>query len=85
MVSVFACEADRPGSSPARSVFISQTRGDLPACYKLVPTKMVHVLSCLCDNACKRYLDICRKNTALCPVSRLLSIRLWPACAKQGR
>ena len=43
-----------------------------------VPTtgskKAVHVLLCLCNNACKRSLAICRKSRALCPVSRLLSV-----------
>ena len=38
MVSVSVCEVGRPGSSPARSVCISQKGGDLPACYQLVPT-----------------------------------------------
>ena len=37
-------------------------------------TKAVHVLSCLCGNACKRSLAICRKSRASCPVSRLLSV-----------
>ena len=40
------------------------------------------VLSCLCDNACKRSLAICRKNRASCPVSRLLSVPIWPTCAE---
>ena len=48
-------------------------------------TKAVHVLSCLCDNACKRSLVICHKSRASCPVGRLLSVPIWPACAKQGR
>ena len=43
-----------------------------------VPTKCskkaVHVLLCLCYNACKRSLAICRKIRVLCPVSRLLSV-----------
>ena len=47
--------------------------------------KAVHVLLCLCNNACKRSLAICRKRRASCPVSRLLSVPIWPACAKQGR
>ena len=29
---------------------------------------------CLCDNACKRFLAICRKSRALWPISRLLSV-----------
>ena len=36
--------------------------------------KAVHVLLCLCNNACKRSLAICRKSRALCPISRLLSV-----------
>ena len=36
----------------------------------------------VCNNACKRSLAICRKSRALCPVSRLLSVPIWPACAK---
>ena len=43
---------------------------------------VVHVLSCLCDNACKRSLAVCRKSRASCPVSRLLSVPIWPACAE---
>ena len=38
----------------------------------------------LCNNACKRSLAICRKSRALCPVSRLLSVPIWPACVKTG-
>ena len=38
MVSVPVCEVGRPGSTPARSVYISQKGGDLLACYQLVPT-----------------------------------------------
>ena len=47
-------------------------------------TKVVHVLSCLCDNACKRSPAICRKSRASSPVSRLMSVPIWLACAKQG-
>ena len=54
-------------------------------CRRLVKKKAVHVLLCLCNNACKRSLAICRKSRALCPVSRLLSVPMWPACVKQGR
>ena len=43
------------------------------------------VLSCLCDTACKRYLAICRKSRASCPVGRLLSVPISPLCAEQGR
>ena len=48
-------------------------------------TKAVHVFSCLCYNACKRFLAICRKSRVLCPVNRLLAVPIWPACAEQGR
>ena len=54
-------------------------------CRRLVHKKAVHVLSCLCNDACKRSLAICRKSRALCLVSRLLSVPIWPACVKQGR
>ena len=30
-------------------------------------------------------LAILRKSRSLCPISRLLSVPIWPACAKQGR
>ena len=43
-----------------------------------------HVLSCLYDNAFKRSLAIYRKSMALCPVNRLLSTPIYPACAEQG-
>ena len=43
-------------------------------CRRLVKKKAVHVLLCLCNNACKRSLAICRKSKAMCPVSRLLSV-----------
>ena len=46
---------------------------------------VVHASLCLCNDACKRSLAICRKSRASCPVSRLLSVPIWPACAKQGR
>ena len=45
----------------------------------------IAVLSCLCDNACKGSLAICCKIRALCLVSRILSVPIWPACAEQGR
>ena len=47
--------------------------------------KAVHVSFCLCNDACKRSLAICRKGRALGPVSRPLSVPIWPAFAKQGR
>ena len=42
------------------------------------------VLSCLCDDACKRSLYICGWNRALCPVSRLLQAPKYPECEDQG-
>ena len=66
VVSVSVYQAGGLGSLPSRS-----------ACHRKVEfyhTKAVHVLLCLCNNACKRSLAICRKSRALCPVSRLLSV-----------
>ena len=40
---------------------------------KLVQQRPCHVLSCQCDNACKRPLAICPKSNALWPLRRLLS------------
>ena len=39
-------------------------------CRWLVQQRACHVLSCLCDNACKKTLAICRKRRASCPVSK---------------
>ena len=72
LVSVFVCHAGRPGSRPVQSVCFRKVK-----CFQNVinfsppvPTtgsqKAVHVLSCLCDNACKRSLSICQKSRALC-------------------
>ena len=66
----------------SRSIRLFQKGGILLLWYLLVPTsaddwlkkKAVHVLLCLCNNACKRSLAICRKGRALCPVSRRLSV-----------
>ena len=44
--------------------------------HQLRQQRPCHVLSCLCDNACKGSLAICRKNRALCPVSRLLYVHI---------
>ena len=81
MVSISICQAGWPGSSPVlstcfRKVEFYQGAIDLfPPVLTTGSTKAVHVLSCLCDNACKRSLAICRKSRALCPVSRVLSVR----------
>ena len=91
VVSVSVCQAGRPGSRPARSACFKEVEFYQGAIDMFPPvlttgsTKAVHVLSCLCDNACKRSLAICHKRRALCPVSRFLSVPIWPACAKQGR
>ena len=89
MVSVFVWSG-WSGFTPG-SIRLTQKGGILSLCYSLVPTsaddwfkKAVHVLLCLCNNACKRSLAICRKSRALCPVSRLLSVPIWPACVKTG-
>ena len=90
--SVSVCHAVRPGSRPVRSAHFRK----VVCCHCVidslppVPTtgskrKAVHVSLCLCNDACKRSLAICHKSRALCPVSRLLSVPIWPACAKQGR
>ena len=42
------------------------------------------MLSCLCDNACKKSLAVCRKSRALCSVGRILSVPIQPASAEQG-
>ena len=42
--------------------------------HRLVHQRSCHVLSCLCNNACKRSLAICRKSRAPCPISRHLSV-----------
>ena len=91
MVSVSVCKAGRPGSSPARSVCYRKVE-IYQHVIKLSPpvlttglTKVVHVLPCLCDNASKRSLAMCRKRRAPCLVSRLLSVPIQPACAEQGR
>ena len=54
-------------------------------CHRLVHQRPFHVLACVCDKACKRSLAICRESRVLCPVSRLPSVPIWPACAEQGR
>ena len=90
VVSISVCQVGRPGSSPVQSACFRKV-----VCYQNViylsppvPTtdspKSVHVLLCLCNNACKRSLAIC-KSRALCPVRRLLSVPIWPAYVKQGR
>ena len=88
--SVSVCQAGHPGLCPARPTcfikveFYQNAIDMFPPVLTTGSTKAVHVLSCLCDNACKRSLAICRKSRAPYPVSRLLSVPIWPACAEQG-
>ena len=42
--------------------------------------KTVHVLLCLCNNACKRSLAKCRKSRAECPVHMQASVCPYIAC-----
>ena len=91
VVSVSVYQAGGPGLLPARSAchrkveFYHCIIDSLPPVLTTGSKKAVHVLLCLCNNACKSSLAICRKSRALCPVSRLLSVPIWPACVKQGR
>ena len=80
VVSISVYQAGDLGSRPPRSA--CHRKVELYHCVidllPPVPTtgskKAVHVLLCLCNNACKRSLAIYRKSRALCPVSRLLSV-----------
>ena len=88
MVSISVCQVGLPGSSPAQSICfrkveLYQYAIDFSPPVPTTP-QAIRVLSCLCDNACKISLAICRKSRALCPVSRFLAVPLWPACAEQG-
>ena len=80
MVSISVCQAGHPGSRPVHSVLFRKVvrcqnvMNLSPPVLTTGSPEAVHVLSCLCDNACKRSLAICRKSRALCPVSRLLSV-----------
>ena len=80
VISVFVYEAGGPGSLPAQSACHRKVRfyhcviDSLPPVLTTGSKKAVHVLLCLCNNACKRSLAIFRKSSALCPVSRLLSV-----------
>ena len=80
VVSVSVYQAGSPGSLPARSAchrkveFYHCVIDSLPPVPMTGKKKAVHVLLCLCNNACKRSLAICSKSRALCPVSRLLSV-----------
>ena len=89
-IRVSVCQASGPGSRPAWSTCLKKVEfyHSVIDSFPPVPTtgspKAVHVLSCLCNYACKRSLAICRKSRASCPVSTLLSVPIWPACAEHG-
>ena len=75
LVSVSVSQGGCPGSN-AGTVLLFQKGGILPECYELSPPvpmtgsqKAIHVLSCLCDNACKGSLAIICKSRASCPVA----------------
>ena len=91
VVSVSVYQAGDPGSRPARSAchrkveFYHCVIHSFPPVLTTGSKKAAHVLLCLCNNACKRSLAICRKSGALCLVSRLLFVPVWSACAEQGR
>ena len=80
MVSVSVCQVGHPGSNPVCSARFRRVRfyqNDInlsPPVQTTGSPKAVHVLSCLCDNACKGSLAICHKSRASCPISRLLSV-----------
>ena len=52
-------------------------------CCWLVHQRPCYVLSRLYDNVCERSLAMCHKSKALCPVSRLLAVPIYPICAEQ--
>ena len=91
VVSISVYQAGHPDLHPTLSACFRKVGFYQDAIYLFPPvlttgsTKTVHVFSCLCDNTCKRSLTICHKIRASCPVSRLLSVPIWPACDKQGR
>ena len=76
--SLASLSVKRPSSRPARSACHRKVRfyhcviDLLPPVPTTGSKKAVHVLLCLCNNACKRSLAICRTSRALCSVSRLL-------------
>ena len=80
VVSVSVCEAGRPCLRSAQSACLRKLKfyqgaiNLFPPVLTTSSTKAVHMLSCLCDNACKRSLAICRTSRASCPISRLLSV-----------
>ena len=83
VVSVSVCQADRPGSSPARSAcfrkvgFYQRVTDLFPPVPMTGSTKAAHVLSCLCVNACKTSLAICCNSRTSCPVSRPLTVPIY--------
>ena len=78
--SVSVCQAGGPVLQPARSACFRNVRfyhcviDSFPPVPMTASKKAIHVLLCLCNNACKRSLAICCNSRALCPVSRLLSV-----------
>ena len=80
MVSISVCQAGRPGSNSVQSAcfrkeeFFQNVMNLSPPVLTTGSPKAVHVLSCLCDNACKISLAIWCKSRVSCPISRLLSV-----------
>ena len=80
VVSVSVCQAGGPGSLPAqysachRKVEFYHCVIDSPPPVPTTGSKQAVHVSCLCNDACKRSLAICRKSRASCSVSRLLSV-----------
>ena len=80
VISISVYQAGDPGLHPPRSACHRNVEFYHCGIDSLQPVpmtgskKVVHVLVCLCNNACKRSLAICCKSRALCPVSRLLSL-----------
>ena len=76
MVSISVCQASHPGSSLARSFCFRKVEfyQNVINLSPLGPTtgsqEAVHVLSCLCDNACERSLTTCRESTLYGILSR---------------
>ena len=77
MVSISVCHAGCQGSSRVRSVCFRKVeiyQHAIDLCRWLVQQRLCHVLSCLCDNAFKRSIAVCRKSRVSCPISRPLSV-----------
>ena len=78
VVRVSVYQAGDLGSRPPRTACYRKVElyhcviDSLPPVLTTGSKKAVHVLLCLCNNACKRSLAICRKSRALCPIIILL-------------